>query len=116
MDFNEIYEKFDKIKEMKDYIDYGNEIATNICILNSCPFDEETAKKQINHLVNKYRCEINAVAILSNNGKFAVDTPQKKSSNQIWLDLNYLNNLIPLFAVERAGLSNLLKQYLTSGE
>lgn len=116
MDFNEIYEKYDKIKEMKDYIDYGNEIATNINILNSYPFDEEIAKKQITYLANKYRYEINAVAMLLNNGMYITDTPPKKNSNQIWNDLKYLNTLIPLFAIERAGVSNLLKQYLKSGE
>lgn len=110
MDFKEIYEKYDKIKEMKDYIDYENEIATNIRILNSCPFDEEMAKEQIAYLANKYRYEINAVAMLLNNGLYITDTPPEKTSEQIGRDLSYLNNLIPLFAIERTGLSHLLKK------
>lgn len=110
MDFKAIYEKYDKIKEQKDYIDYENEMTTNRNILNSYPFEEETAKNQIDKLIRKYGKEINAVAILSGNGMHLTNNPPKKTPVQTWNELNYLNSLIPLFALERTGISNLLKQ------
>lgn len=116
MNFNEIYERFDKLKEAKEYADYVNEITTNINILNSCPFDEKAARRQISYMAKKYRCEIDAVAFLLNNNMYITDTPPEKNSKQIWSDLNYLNNLIPLFALERTCISNLLKKYIENGD
>ncbi|MCM1316509.1 MAG: hypothetical protein NC205_06830 [Prevotella sp.] len=112
MDFKDIYEKYDKIKELKDYIDYENEISTNRKILNSCPFEEETAKNQIDKLINKYGKEINAVAILSGNGMHLTNNPPQKTPIQTWNELNYLNSLIPLFALERKAITNYLKQQI----
>lgn len=112
MDFKEIYDKYDKLKTHKDYMDYENEIATNIRILNSYPFDEEAAKKQNGELIRKYEKEINAVAILLGNGRNLVSNPPKKTSSQTWDELNYLNSLIPLFALERTGLSHILKDVI----
>ncbi len=115
MDFKDIYEKYDKIKELKDYIDYENEMTTNRSILNSCPFEEETAKNQIAKLISKYEKEINAVAILSGNGMQLTNNPPKKTPVQTWNELNYLNSLIPLFALERTGITNYLNQQIQRG-
>lgn len=112
MDFKDIYEKYDEIKEMKDYIDYENEMTTNRNILNSYPFEEETAKNQISYLVNKYKDEINAVAYLFNNGMYTTENSPAKNQTRLWNDLNYLNNLIPLFALERTALSHILKDVI----
>lgn len=116
MDFKAIYQKYDELKELKDYIDYENEIITNRNILNSNPFEEVTAKNQIDKLISKYGKEINAVAILSGNGMHLTNNPPQKTPAQTWNELNYLNSLIPLFALERTALSHILKDVINKME
>ena len=112
MNLSEIYEEYDKVKSEIDYIEYRNEISTNNNILRSNPFDEYSAIAQLDYLVRKYKKEINAFAILHRNGKTTSSNSPKKPPQEIWKDLDYVNSLIPLFALERTGKSFILKNII----
>ena len=112
MNFNEIYKKYDEVKSSKDYIEYEYEIATNKLILNSYPFNEQFAKKQLSYLTIKYEKELNTFAKLQGNGMTVSHNPPSKTQFQIWKDLDYVNSLIPLFALERTGKSRIIKSLI----
>lgn len=112
MDFNVIYEKYEKVKSFKEYIEYESEITANKLILDSYPFKEQYAKNQLSYLTEKYKRELNAYAQLQGNGMTIIPNPPQKSPQQIWNELNYINGLIPLFALERTGKSRILKKLI----
>ena len=112
MNFSEIYKKYDEVKSGKDYIEYENEITTNKLILNSYPFKEQCAKKQLSYLIIKYEKELNAFAKLQGNGMTVSHNPPSKTQTQTLNDLDYVNSLIPLFALERTGKSYIIKSLI----
>ena len=112
-DLNYFLQLYSERKKMKDFTEYETEIITNNAILNSVPFDKLSAESQIATLVSKYDDLINAVAHLTNNGRRTTTaTTNNKSSQEIWNDLNYLNQLIPWFALERTGESKILENII----
>lgn len=110
--FNEIYKKYDEVKSSNDYNEYENEINVSNQILHSYPFDEQTASELLGYLIDKYKKELNAYAILQGNGMTITTNPPKKTPQQIWHHLNYTRGLIPLFALERTGKSCILKNII----
>lgn len=113
-DLNYFLQLYSERKKTKDFTEYETEIITNNAILNSVPFDKSAAESQIATLVSKYNNLINAVAHLTNNGRYTTtaSTTNNKSSQEIWNDLHYLNQLIPWFALERTGESKLLENII----
>ena len=113
-DLNDFYKLYSERKKTKDFKEYETEIRTNDAILKSFPFDESAAKKQIETLVPKYEDLINAVARITRNGRHTTTAAvnNNKSSQEIWNDLNYLNQLIPWFALERTGESTILENII----
>lgn len=112
-DLNYFLQLYSERKKTKDFTEYETEIITNNAILNSIPFDKSAAESQIDTLVSKYKDLINAVANLTNNGRHTTTaTTDNKSSQETWNDLNYLNQLIPWFALERTGESKLLESII----
>lgn len=113
-DLNNFLQLYSERKKTKDFTEYETEIITNYAILNSVPFDKSAAESQIAALVSKYDVLINAVAYLTNNGRYTTTASitNNKSSQEIWNDLNYLNQLIPWFALERTGESKLLENII----
>ena len=104
---------YSELKKTKDFSEYETEIITNNVILNSVPFDKLSADSQIDTLVSKYKDLINAVAHLTNNGRHTTTaTTNNKSSQETWNDLDYLNRLIPWFALERTGESKILENII----
>lgn len=116
MNFNEIYKKYDEVKSNKDYIEYENEMKSCTKILNSCPFDEQTARELLGYLVKKYGKELDCFAKLQRNGMTVSHDPLPKTPIQIWNDLYYVNGLIPLFALERKSITSYLKQQMQRGK
>ncbi|MCH5257942.1 MAG: hypothetical protein J1D87_11665 [Lachnospiraceae bacterium] len=113
-DLNFFFNLYSELKKTKDFSEYEREIITNNAILNSIPFDKLSAESQIDTLVSKYKDLINAAAYLTNNGRHTTTatTNNNKSSQEIWNDLNYLNQLIPWFALERTGELKLLENII----
>ena len=112
-DLNYFFNLYGELKKTKDFSEYETEITTNNAILNLIPFDKMSAESQIATLVSRYNNLINAVARLANNGRYTTTaTINNKSSQEIWNDLNYLNQLIPWFALERTGESKLLENII----
>ena len=113
-DLNYFLQLYSERKKTKDFSEYETEIITNNAILNSIPFDKLSAESQIAILVSKYEDLINAVAHLTKNGRHTTTATinDDKSSQEIWNDLHYLNQLIPWFALERTGESKLLENII----
>ena len=113
--FKEIYEIFEKSKEMHDLKEYLDEIQENNEILSSLQFNVQEAIKQISKLTGKYRIELNLIANLQNNGMYVTNQVVHKTDEQIKSDLQYINSLIPLFALEREAITSYLKQQTQRG-
>lgn len=109
-DFERIYKTYDRAKEIHDFQEYIDEIEKNNSILSAQYFNSYEAKKQIDKLAGKYRIELNILARFQNNGMYVTNQNIEKTDMDIRNDLIYINSYIPLFAIERAGISHLLKQ------
>ena len=114
--FKEIYEIFEKSKEIYDFREYLDEIQKNNEILSALQFNIQEATKQISKLTGKYRAEFNLIANLQNNGMYVTNQYVLKTDEQIKNDLQYINSLIPLFALERKAITSYLKQQMQSGK
>jgi len=112
MNFNleQIYKIFEQYKDSKDFRDYVDEINECDLILHSNPFDIERARQQISKLTTKYQEDLNWLASIYGNGMTVTSQPVTKTAGQIFNDLQYINNHIPLIALRRKGLFNLLKE------
>lgn len=110
INFNEIYEMFEKLKDREDFKEYRDEIQTNNEILFSWPFNAQEALKQISKLTGKYRYELNSFANRQNNGMYVTNQIVPKTDEQIKNDLQYINSLIPLFAFERKAITNYISE------
>lgn len=107
--FDEIYKIFEKSKEIHDIKEYYDEIQNNNEILYTKPFDSQKALKQIKKLTDKYRYELNFYAYIQNNGMSVSNQVIYKTDEHIINNLQYINSLIPLFALERKGITSYLK-------
>ncbi len=114
-DFDEIYKKFNDEKELHDFKEYLNEIQINNEILYTKPFDSQKALRQINELTGKYHAELNIFAYMQNNGMSVSNNVTYQTNEHIINDLQYINDLIPLFALERKGITNYLNQQIQRG-
>ncbi len=113
--FEEINETFDKLKEIHDFKEYFDEIQKNNEILYTKPFDSQKALKQINDLTGKYRAELNIYAHIQNNGMCVSNQVTYQTNEHIINNLQYINNLIPLFALERKAVTSYLKNQIQRG-
>ena len=113
--FKEIYETFEKSKEIHDFKEYLDEIQKNNEILSAWQFNVQEAIKQISKLTGKYRAELNFIANFQNNGMYVTNQVVRKTDEQIKGDLQYINSLIPLFALERKAITSYLKQQTQRG-
>lgn len=109
-DLSEIYRIFENVKEKHDFKEYFDEIDENNKILNENPFDMQKAQQRISKLTTKYRMELNMLAYIYGNNMSVTNQPVAKTSKILWNDLQYINQHIPLFALERKGISDYLNQ------
>lgn len=109
-DLNDIYRIFKDVKEKHDFKEYLDEIDENNKALNEIPFDVKKAERIISKLTGKYRVELNVLARIYGNNKSVTNQRVSKTSEVLWSDLQYINEHIPLFALERKGISNYLNQ------
>ena len=109
-DLNNIYRTFENAKEMHDFKEYEDEIDDNNKVLNEIPFDAQKAKQRISKLTTKYRFELNMLACIYGNNMSVTNQVISKTSEVLWNDLLYINQHIPLFALERKGISVFLNQ------
>lgn len=99
----------EKYKNSYDILEYLKEIKENNDLLNN--FDREKAINQEIKLTTKYNLELNTVALFSKNNMQVIYTEYSKVSDEkIKQDINYINSLIPGFAVEREGIKVLIKE------
>lgn len=112
INMNQIYHTFEQYKDYKEFYDYCNEISENIRMLKTCPFDVISAKSQISKLTGKYMQDFNWIASLYNNGRAVTIQPLQKTDEEIWNDLKYINDHIPLIALRRKFGSEFIKQML----
>lgn len=105
---NDIYKMFNDLKEKHDFKEYFDEIEDNNKILSENPFNMQRAQEKISELTGKYRFEINMLARFYGNGKSVTNQPVSKMPADVWDDLQYINQHIPLFALERKGISDFL--------
>ncbi|MBD5142951.1 MAG: hypothetical protein HDT22_04975 [Ruminococcus sp.] len=113
--FEEIYKTFEKLKEIHDFKEYLDEIQKNNEILYTEPFDSQKALEQIHELTGKYRTELNVFAYMQNNGMCVSNQVTYQTNEHIINNLQYINNLIPLFALERKAITSYLKQQTQRG-
>lgn len=109
-DLGEIYRIFENVKEKHDFKEYEDEIDENDKVLNKNPFDMKKAQQRISKLTTKYRRELNMLAFIYGNNMIVTSQPISKTPEVLWNDLQYINQHIPLFALERKGISDYLKQ------
>lgn len=109
-DLNNIYSIFKDVKEKDDFKEYCDEINKNNKTLNEMPFDAQKAQQIISKLSTKYRLELNMLARIYGNNMSVTNQPVLKTSEILWNDLQYINQHIPLFALERKGISNYFNQ------
>lgn len=109
-DLKSVFEKFEKLKEGEDNEEYFDEIIENNNILSTNPFDVQKARQQISKLATKYKPELNMLAQIYNNGMAVTNKQLLKASGTIYYELEYISNHIPLFALERKGITNYLKK------
>lgn len=113
LDLNQLREEFEKAKDLKDMRDYQREIDENNEILYSEPFRTDAAQQQIAKLVNKYCKELNLLSIIYGNNMKTTSQPLEKTQQQLWYELNYINDNIPFLALEKEGFSSILKSIET---
>lgn len=111
-DWKDIYQKFSQFKELDDFKEYCDEMDENSKVLNDIPFDELKAKQRISMLTTKYQIEINTLAFIYGNNMRVTNQPVQKTPDVVRNDLQYINDHIPLFALERKGISDYLKHYM----
>ncbi len=109
-DLNSIYRTFENVKETHDFKEYFDEMNENSKVLNEIPFDAQKAKQRISELTTKYRIELNMLASIYGNNMSVTNQPISKTPEILWNDLQYINQHIPLFALERKGMSDYLSQ------
>lgn len=109
-DLNDIYRTFDDVKEKHDLKEYCDELDENNRILNEIPFDIQKAQQQISKLAGKYRFELNLLCHFYGNNMSVTNQSVSKTPEVLWNDLQYIDRHIPLFALERKGISDFLKQ------
>ncbi len=109
-DWDYIYRTFENVKEKHDFKEYVDEIDENNKVLNEIPFDEQKARQRISKLTTKYRIELNMLACIYGNNMSVTNQPISKTPEILGNDLQYINQHIPLFALERKGISDFLKQ------
>lgn len=109
-DLIDVYKNFEKLKEEYDFKEYEDEIGENDKVLNEIPFDMQKAQQRISKLTRKYRMELNMLAYIYGNNMSVTNQPVAKTSKILWNDLQYINQHIPLFALERKGISEYLDQ------
>ena len=118
LNLEEIYRVFDKEKEIHDYKEYVDEIYENNQILSICSLEwnrnlQERVQQQISKLTIKYKCELNLLAGIYGNNMTVTNKNIIKTPEILLNDLQYINQHIPLFALERMGISNFLKQKIS---
>jgi len=109
-DLKEVYKIFKNLKEQHDFKEYEDEIDENDKVLNEIPFDTQKAQQRISKLTTKYRMELNMLAYIYGNNMSVTSQPVVKTPEILWNDLSYINQHIPLFALERKGISDYLDQ------
>lgn len=107
-DLSELYKTFEDVKEKRDFKEYCDEIEENNKVLNEIPFDMQKAQQRISKLTTKYRMELNMLAHIYGNNMSVTNQPIAKTPEILWNDLRYINQHIPLFALERKGISDYL--------
>lgn len=101
INYKKVCLEFEKIVSLSENAVYLNEMSINSQILNMFPFNKKAAELQIGKMVSKYQTELNFIANLTGNGKTAIYSEIQKSDSQIWNDLSYINNQIPIIACLR---------------
>lgn len=109
-DLKEVYKTFESVKEKHDFKEYCDEIDENSKVLTEIPFDAQKAQQKISKLTTKYRIELNVLASIYGNNMRVTNQPVAKTPEILWNDLRYINQHIPLFALERKGISDYLNQ------
>ena len=94
-DLREIYKTYANLKEKHDFKEYKDEIEENDKVLM---------------LTGKYRMELNLLAHIYGNNMSVTSQPVSKPPEILWNELRYINQHIPLFALERKGISDYLNQ------
>ena len=110
LDLGEVYKTYENLKEKHDFKEYEDEIEGNDKVLNSIPFDMQKAQQRISMLTGKYRMELNLLAHIYGNNMSVTSQPISKPPEILWNELRYINQHIPLFALERKGISDYLNQ------
>ncbi len=109
-DLREIYKTYKNVREKHDFKEYEDEIDENERVLSEVPFDIQKAQQRISILTGKYRTELNLLAYIYGNNMSVISQPVSKPPEILWNDLSYINQHIPLFALERKGISDYLNQ------
>lgn len=107
-DLREVYKTYENLKEKHDFKKYEDEIDENDKVLNKIPFDMQKAQQRISILTGKYRMEFNLLAHIYGNNMSVTSQPVSKPAEILWNELRYINQHIPLFALERKGISDYL--------
>ena len=110
-DLQKFYDLFDRIKSQKEYLEYCKEMQENNRILNEKPFNYIEADNQVKKLINKYEAELNAIALLLQNG-MKTTTVNTKAPEQIRGELQYVNSCIPLIALIQTMVSEELNKII----
>ncbi len=100
-DMNKIYTIFEQYKNSKEFSEYFDEIIDNRRILSDNPFKAQKAQQQISKLTIKYQREFNLIATMYGNDMWVTSLPVQKTPHQIFFELQYINNNIPLVALIR---------------
>jgi hypothetical protein len=102
----EKYQELKFYKEIYDIAEYLKEMQENENIINN--YDRDRAVKQNQKLTTKYMLELNMIATLTKNNNYVVQVDYRIITDEkIRNDLKYLNNLIPLIALSRMGISKI---------
>ena len=99
--WEEICHIFEQYKSASEFKDYFDEIVENNRILNEVPFNTEKAKWQVSKLSEKYGQDLNWLAAGYSNGRVVTNQQITKTPQQIWDDLRYINDHIPIIALKR---------------
>lgn len=78
--------------------------------LNKIPFNWQRAKQRISKLTTKYQFELNMLAHIYGINMSVTNQPIPKTPETLWNDLHYINQHIPLFVLERKGISDFLNK------
>lgn len=112
IDYKRVYQEFEKLKEEKDLSEYSSELYEINRLLNTVPFDSTLASRACSFFASKYESEINILSGQLGGTRVVKGMESAKTAIELYNDLLFFKNHIPVFAFIRKSKTETAKALL----